>query len=100
VTSAGGTARTIVKNIGDALALVRALRSDPRVPPRVKVVLGVAIANALSPIDLIPDFIPVIGQLDDALIIAGALRYARRHIPPEVFREHWRGDPRVLDFFL
>src|SRR4026207_82753 len=61
----------------------RRLRKDPRVPRRVKVAVGFAGLWVLSPIDLIPEFLPVIGPLDDIVVVALALRYAARRIPPE-----------------
>ena len=51
----------------------------------------------LSPIDLIPEFLPVIGPLDDAIVVAIALRYAARRVPREVLFEAWPGEARVLD---
>ncbi len=50
----------------------------------------------LSPIDLIPEFIPVIGPLDDAVVVALALRFAARRVPREVIENAWEGDPRAL----
>jgi uncharacterized membrane protein YkvA (DUF1232 family) len=49
-----------------------------------------------SPIDLIPEFIPVLGPLDDAVVAALILRHILRKAGPEVVAEHWRGDPRTL----
>jgi uncharacterized membrane protein YkvA (DUF1232 family) len=71
----------------DVHALYLAAR-DPRVPWYAKAVaLGVA-AYALSPIDLIPDFIPVIGYLDDLIIVPLGILLAVRLIPPEILAEH------------
>jgi uncharacterized membrane protein YkvA (DUF1232 family) len=50
----------------------------------------------LSPIDLIPEFLPVIGPLDDVVVVALALRYAARRVPREALEEAWAGEPRVL----
>lgn len=60
---------------------------DARTPPPVKWWLGLLLAYALSPIDLIPDFIPVLGHLDDALILPLGLALARRLVPPVVISE-------------
>ena len=49
-----------------------------------------------SPIDLIPEFLPVIGPLDDVVVVALALRYAARAVPREVLLEAWPGNPRLL----
>lgn len=72
------------------------LRRDPRVPRRAKLVVVVAGLWVLSPIDLIPEFLPVIGPLDDIVVVALALRYAARRVPREVLEEAWAGEPQVL----
>jgi uncharacterized membrane protein YkvA (DUF1232 family) len=61
--------------------LLRRLRSDSRVPVSAKLALAVAALWVLSPIDLIPEFLPVIGPLDDVVVVALALRYAARRVP-------------------
>lgn len=60
---------------------------DPRTPLQAKIVGGAALAYLLSPIDLIPDFIPLAGQLDDLVIVPAGLWLARRMIPPVVLEE-------------
>jgi uncharacterized membrane protein YkvA (DUF1232 family) len=80
--------------------LVWRLRKEPGVPRRAKVALVVAGLWVLSPIDLIPEFLPVIGPLDDAVVVALALRYAARQVPREVVHRAWDGDPAVLDRLL
>lgn len=67
----------------DVLALWLAAR-DPRVPLLPKLIAGLVAAYALSPIDLIPDFIPVLGYLDDLLIVPAGIWLAVRLIPPDV----------------
>jgi len=62
--------------------------SDPRVPWYAKVLVAVIVAYALSPIDLIPDFIPVIGYLDDLLLVPAGIALATKLIPKEVLEEH------------
>jgi uncharacterized membrane protein YkvA (DUF1232 family) len=62
--------------------------SDPRVPWYAKVLVGLIVAYALSPIDLIPDFIPVIGYLDDLLLVPAGIALAARLIPEGVLEEH------------
>ena len=51
----------------------------------------------LSPIDLLPEFLPVIGPLDDVVVVALALRYAARRVPRELLLEAWPGEPRLLE---
>jgi len=70
----------------EALAIGLALK-DVRTPLRAKLVGGAALAYLMSPIDLIPDFIPLAGQLDDLLIVPAGLWLARRMIPPQVLAE-------------
>ncbi len=79
---------------------VRRLRRDPRVPPRAKVAVAFAGLWVLSPIDLIPEFLPVIGPLDDVVVVALALRYAARQVPRAALEEAWAGDPRLLERLL
>jgi uncharacterized membrane protein YkvA (DUF1232 family) len=79
---------------------VRRLRRDPRVPRRAKIVVAFAGLWVLSPIDLIPEFLPVIGPLDDVVVVALALRYAARQVPRAALEEAWAGDPRLLDRLL
>jgi uncharacterized membrane protein YkvA (DUF1232 family) len=67
------------------------------VPRRAKIVLGVARVWLASPIDLIPDFIPVVGSFDDAIVAVLALRYVLRTTDRAIVRERWRGDPATLD---
>ncbi|WP_424354341.1 YkvA family protein [Methanobacterium sp. MBAC-LM] len=61
---------------------------DPRVPLRIKVVILLVIAYLLSPIDLIPDFIPVIGYLDDFLLITVGIPILLKMVPKEIMNEH------------
>jgi uncharacterized membrane protein YkvA (DUF1232 family) len=75
----------------------RRLRSDPRVPRRVKLVVLGAGLWVLSPVDLIPEFLPVIGPLDDVVVVALALRYAARRIPRDALQEAWPAEQRILD---
>ena len=78
------------------VTLARRLRNNPRVPRSVKIVMAVAGLWVLSPIDLIPEFLPVIGPLDDVVVVALAIRYAARHLPPDLLLEQWPAEPRLL----
>ncbi len=77
-----GPLRELARFIPDCVTTVRRLRRDPRVPPRAKVAIVLAGLWLVSPIDLIPEFLPVIGPLDDVVVVALALRYAGRSVPP------------------
>ena len=79
---------------------VRRLRKDPRVPRRAKVAVLFAGIWVASPIDLIPEFLPVIGPLDDVVVVALALRYAARQVPRDVIFEAWPAEPRLLERLL
>jgi uncharacterized membrane protein YkvA (DUF1232 family) len=62
--------------------------------------VGFAALWVLAPIDLIPEFLPVIGPLDDVVVVALALRYAARRVPREVVLEAWPGNPRLIERLL
>ncbi|HEX2774661.1 MAG TPA: DUF1232 domain-containing protein [Micromonosporaceae bacterium] len=91
-----GLARDLAAFIPDCLTTVRRLRMDPRVPRRAKVAVVVAGLWVASPVDLIPEFLPVIGPLDDVVVVALALRYAARQVPSDVLLAAWPGDPRLI----
>ncbi|MGH2811479.1 MAG: YkvA family protein [Actinomycetota bacterium] len=76
--------------------LVRLAR-DPRVPRRNKFVLGAVGAYLILPFDLIPDWMPGFGHLDDLALFVVALDGLLNRVPEEVLEEHWDGDPAVLD---
>ena len=95
-----GTLKELASFLPDCVTTVRRLRSDPRVPRRAKLAVGFAGLWVLSPIDLIPEFLPVIGPLDDVVVVAFALRYAARQVPEEVLFEAWPGRPSVMERLL
>jgi uncharacterized membrane protein YkvA (DUF1232 family) len=95
-----GIIRDLTGFIPDCLTTVRRLRKDPRVPRRAKIAVLIAGLWVASPIDLIPEFLPVIGPLDDVVVVALALRYAGRQIPQEVLMAAWPGQPGVLERLL
>ena len=82
------------------VGLFRGLVRDPRVPRRTKAWLWVGVAWFVSPIDLVPEFIPVLGPLDDAVVAALVLRHVVRKAGREVVAEHWTGDERTLGVLL
>ena len=89
-------ARAVAGFVPDCLVLCRRLLADSRVPRRHKALLAGLIGYLASPLDLIPDFIPVIGQLDDVLIAALVLRTVRRGVRRSIVRQHWPGPPQSL----
>jgi uncharacterized membrane protein YkvA (DUF1232 family) len=95
-----GILRDLAAFIPDCVTTVRRLRKDPRVPRRAKIAVVIAGIWVASPIDLIPEFLPVIGPLDDIVVVALALRYAGRQVPREVLIEAWPGEPRLLERLL
>src|SRR5690348_5698606 len=95
-----GILRDLAAFIPDCVTAVRRLRKDPRVPRRAKVAIVIAGHWVASPIDLIPEFIPVIGPLDDIVVVALALRYAGRQVPRDIILAAWPGDTRLLHRLL
>jgi uncharacterized membrane protein YkvA (DUF1232 family) len=95
-----GILRDLAGLLPACLTTVRRLRDDPRVPRRAKVAVLLAGLWVLSPIDLLPEFLPVIGPLDDVLVAALALRYAARNMPRSVLLDAWPADPRLLERLL
>jgi len=95
-----GLLRDLVAFLPACVTVARRLRRDPRVPLRAKIVVGIAALWVLSPIDLIPEFLPVIGPLDDIVVAVLALRYAARQVPRGVLFEAWPAEPRLLERLL
>ncbi len=95
-----GPLRDLAAFLPDCVVLVRRLARDPRVPRRAKVAVALAGLWVLSPIDLIPEFLPVIGPLDDVVVVALALRYAARRVPRDILLAAWPGEPRLLERLL
>jgi uncharacterized membrane protein YkvA (DUF1232 family) len=95
-----GSARDLATVLPACLTTVRRLRGDPRVPTSAKVAVALAGLWLISPVDLIPEFLPIIGPLDDVVVIALALRYAARRVPREVLLEAWPAEERILSRLL
>ena len=85
----------IARAVPHCAVLFKRLLGDPRVPRRWKIVSGFALVYLAVPVDLVPDFIPVAGQLDDAILVALVLRGLLWSAGPPLLREHWPG-PAVL----
>jgi len=100
VSGRRSAAREVGSFLPNLVLLFRGLATDPRVPRRAKVALVVGGVYLAMPIDLVPDFIPIAGQADDAIIAAAVLRFVLATTERSVLYEHWRGDPRTLDRVL
>jgi uncharacterized membrane protein YkvA (DUF1232 family) len=88
--------REALRLLPDLIRLLRRLAGDPSVPRGVRLRLALLLAYLLIPIDLIPDFIPVLGYADDAIVVAIALRSITRHAGPAALDRHWPGTPAGL----
>lgn len=95
-----GVAKDLAGFLPDCVTAMRVLRRDPRVPRRARIAVVVAMLWVLSPIDLIPEFLPVIGPLDDIVAVALLLRYAGRSVPRKVLLDAWPGDPYLMERLL
>jgi uncharacterized membrane protein YkvA (DUF1232 family) len=82
--------------VPDVVRLVKRLAADPSVSRGVRVWLVVLLVYLLLPFDLVPDFIPVIGVADDAIVVALVLRFATRRAGPKAIDRHWPGTPQGL----
>jgi uncharacterized membrane protein YkvA (DUF1232 family) len=80
----------------DLLRLIKGIAADPDAPRGVRIRLALLLIYLALPFDLIPDFIPVLGFADDAIIVALALRSATRRAGPDVLARHWPGTPDGL----
>jgi uncharacterized membrane protein YkvA (DUF1232 family) len=87
----GVTVRELVGLIPDILRLLRSLIGDRSAPLDVRLVLVGLVAWILSPIDLIPEFIPVLGPMDDVVVAIVAMRYVRRRVGTADLRRRWSG---------
>src|SRR5262245_61808126 len=88
------TLREVVRLVPDVVRLVRRLAADPGLPRGVRWRLLGVLAYLLLPVDLVPDFLPVVGYADDAVVVALALRAVVRAAGPEALDRHWPGTPQ------
>lgn len=95
-----GLMRQVAEFLPSCVAAARTLRGNPDVPRRAKIALLVAVVWVISPIDLLPEFLPVIGPLDDVVAVILLLRYAARSIPRDTLMAAWPSDPRLLERLL
>ncbi|MEP9364825.1 DUF1232 domain-containing protein [Nocardioides sp. CN2-186] len=89
--------RDVARLVPDVVRLFRRLAADPTLPRGVRVRMGLLVGYLLLPVDLVPDFIPVVGYADDALIVIWALRSITRKAGPDALDRHWPGSPEGLD---
>ena len=87
----GGLAREALRLLPDVLRLLPRLAADRTLPRGVRVRLALLLAYLASPIDLVPDFIPVVGYADDAIIVAAVLRSVVRQAGVQAIERHWPG---------
>jgi uncharacterized membrane protein YkvA (DUF1232 family) len=93
-------AADVVRFVPDCAVLFKRLLADPRVPRRAKLALALLVPYLALPFDLVPDFVPVAGQLDDAILVAAAIAYVARTAGREVVEELWPGSDRGLRVVL
>ena len=90
------TLRDALRMLPDLLRLVRRLATDRCIPRGVRIRLWLLLGYLAMPFDIVPDFIPVIGYADDAVLIAIVLRSVVRHAGPAKVAEHWPGSAAGL----
>jgi uncharacterized membrane protein YkvA (DUF1232 family) len=100
IAGRGSQARAVAGFVPDCAVLLGRLARDPRVSRRRKAVLALVAAYLAMPLDLVPDFIPVAGQLDDAILVALALRSLIRTGGADLVRAHWPGPQSSLAVVL
>lgn len=90
----------VARFVPDCAVLLRRLLRDPRVPRSSKALLAALALYLVTPFDLVPDVVPVVGQLDDAIVVLAVLRRVVRTTDPAVIAEHWPGPPGSLALLL
>ncbi len=84
-------ARAVAAFVPDCVVFGKRLLTDTRIPRRVTVAVALVVAYLVSPLDLVPDFIPVVGQLDDAVVVLVAMRFVSRSVDRRLLEELWPG---------
>lgn len=95
--STGAVVSEALRVAPNLIKLIWRCMTDRRVPIRAKVVAAAAAGYFVSPVDLVPDFIPVVGQLDDLLMLFLGIHHLIRATPPEVIAELWDGEEDALE---
>jgi uncharacterized membrane protein YkvA (DUF1232 family) len=93
-------AHDVVRFIPDCIVLLKRLLGDERVPLGPKLAVGLLVPYLVLPFDLIPDFIPIAGQIDDAILVAIVIAYVSRRAGRQVIVELWPGSERGLQIIL
>jgi uncharacterized membrane protein YkvA (DUF1232 family) len=88
--------RQALRLLPDLIRLIKRLAADPDTPRGVRIRLALLLVYLALPVDLIPDFVPVLGYADDAIIVALVLRSASRRAGPDALARHWPGTPEGL----
>jgi uncharacterized membrane protein YkvA (DUF1232 family) len=96
----GGGGGSLLRLSGEVILLLKDLATDPRVPTDAKVVAGAAAAYLVSPLDLVPDWIPVVGQVDDMVVVAVAFRRLLTAAGYDTIYDVWRGSDEGLALVL
>lgn len=89
-----------LRMLPDLIRLLKRLAADPVLPRGVRIRLWLLLAYLLFPVDLVPDFIPIVGYADDAIVVALALRSVIRHAGPQAIERHWPGTSDGLTVIL
>jgi uncharacterized membrane protein YkvA (DUF1232 family) len=92
--------RELLTLLPNLVRLFRGLLGDERVPRSSKALLLLGAVWLASPIDLIPEFLPGVGAMDDAMVAGLVLRHVVKRAGPDVVKDHWRGDPRTIGLLL
>jgi uncharacterized membrane protein YkvA (DUF1232 family) len=87
----------LVRVVPDVVRLCRDVVTDRDAPASVRVAVAGLLVYLLDPIDLIPEFIPILGPLDDVVVAVLVLRYARRRLGVDELRTRWRGTPEAFE---
>jgi uncharacterized membrane protein YkvA (DUF1232 family) len=88
--------RDMLRLVPDLVRLLHGLARDPLVPRAVRIRLGALLVYLAIPIDLVPDFIPIVGYADDIVLVALVLRSVARRAGPDAIERHWPGTPEGL----
>ncbi len=100
VTGQRSRARAVAGFVPDCAVLFKRLGADPRLQPRHRLAVVLLAGYLVMPLDLVPDFIPIAGQLDDAVLVALVLRWVVRGGGEELVRAHWPGPASSLAVLL